>query len=101
MPSKPNKFDPKPEPEQWEPEKAEGVLNDRAETFLLFVRRCLGTGKIAPLVVGSEPLNGASLKAIYEAFDCCYPLGKNGLPEADPLAARRAALQNGEKQTDA
>jgi hypothetical protein len=105
MPSKPNKFDPKPEPDKFEPEHCKAKLNPTAEEFLVFCRRALGTSEVAPLVVAGEPLNGASIGNLAEAFAICYGLGKQaskttGPGSDDPLAARRAALTNG-AQTDA
>lgn len=102
--TKRNKFDPAPEPEKFEPEKCVTPLNPTAEEFLVFCRRALGTSAVAPLVVAGEPLNGASIGNLAEAFAICYGLGKQAgktpaAGDADPLAARRAALE--EKRTDA
>lgn len=104
MPRK-NKFDPPAEPEKFEPERCEKKLNDTAEEFLVFCRRALGTNETAPLVVAGEPLNGASIGNLAEAFAICYGLGKQApaktapAPE-DPMAARRRMLENG-AQADA
>lgn len=98
--TKRNKFDPPPEPESFKPERCTKTLNDTAEEFLVFCRRALGTSETAPLVVAGEPLNGASIGNLAEAFAICYGLGKQAgktpAPgEPDPLAQRRAALENG------
>lgn len=105
MAARKNKFDPAPEPEKFEPEACDAKLNDYAEEFLVFCRRALGTSAKHPLVVAGEPLNGASIGNLAEAFAICYGLGKQaGKPtapaEPDSLAARRAALENGAR-TDA
>ncbi len=95
--AKANKFDPPAKPEKWEPEQCGTKLNDTAEEFLVFCRRALGTNAKAPLVVAGEPLNGASIGNLAEAFAICYGLGKQAKPGApateDPMAARRKALE--------
>ena len=103
MPSKQNKFDPKPEPEKFEPETCDSKLNETAEEFLLFCRRSLGTSAKHPLVVAGEPLNGASIGNLAEAFAICYGLGKKTATQGpdDSLAARRAALATNGARTDA
>jgi hypothetical protein len=114
MPKKTNKFDAaaeKAKVDNWEPEKCTIKLNETAETFLAFCQRALGTSDVAPLVVAGEPLNGASIGNLAEAFAICYSLGKSapktahapsaGAPEPDSLAARRAALGRGGDSADA
>lgn len=107
-----NKFDPPTPEEKWEPEQCDTRMNENAEAFLVFCRRALGTSATAPLVVAGEPLNGASIGNLAEAYAICYGLGKAGaLPvpkgappaEDNPLAARRAALnaRNGADDADA
>ena len=105
MPRK-NKFDPPAEPEKFEPERCEKKLNDTAEEFLVFCRRALGTNETAPLVVAGEPLNGASIGNLAEAFAICYGLGKQAAKTApapeDPMAARRKALEeSNDREVDA
>jgi hypothetical protein len=104
--AKQNKFDPKPEPERFEPEKCETPMTENEEAFAVFCQRMLGTSKRHPLVVAGEPLNGASIGNLAEAFAICRGLGKQSGKQAgdspDALAARRAALTNREeKRTDA
>lgn len=93
---KENKFD-DVEESAWSPSKCTGELNERGEAFVVFCQRLLGSSPIAPLVLGREVLNGASIGAIVEAFEACYPLTKTGQPVTG-IASRRAELDSAPKE---
>ena len=75
------------------------MINERAREFREFCNAMLGTTEGSPLVVSETPVNGATIGAILDAFQECYPREKvpamPRAPEAanDPLGLMTSRTQ--------